>query len=81
MDIERKVQMSDTPEKKPSLWQVIKSVLGALIGIQSDEVRKRDFTKGNPWAYVIVGLIAVTFFVLILVGIVQWVMSGVGKHG
>jgi hypothetical protein len=73
--------MSDMPESKPTLWQVIKSVLGAFFGVQSSKVRERDFTKGNPWAYIIVGLIAVTLFVLMLVGIVKLVLSGVGKHG
>lgn len=73
--------MSDMPESKPTLWQVIKSVLGAFFGVQSSKVRERDFTKGNPWAYIVVGLIAVTLFVLMLVGIVKLVLSGVGKHG
>ncbi|MBI2792555.1 MAG: DUF2970 domain-containing protein [Gammaproteobacteria bacterium] len=73
--------MSDVPESKPTLWQVIKSVLGAFFGVQSSKVRERDFTKGNPWAYIIVGLIGVTLFVLMLVGIVKLVLSGVGKPG
>ena len=71
--------MSDMPESKPTLWQVIKSVLGAFFGVQSSTVRERDFTKGNPWAYIIGGLIFVTLFVLALVVVVKLVLSGVKK--
>ena len=71
--------MSDMPETKPTLWQVIKSVLAAFFGVQSSTARERDFTKGNPWAYIIVGLVAVTLFVLTLVVVVKLVLSGVRK--
>ncbi len=70
--------MSSGSENKPTLWQVVKSVLGAMLGVQSSQVRERDFTKGNPWVYIVVGIIATVLFVLTLVGIVKWVLAGVG---
>ncbi len=73
--------MSKQDEKKPTLWQVIHSVLGAFLGVQSSQVHKRDFSKGNPWAYILVGIIATVIFVLTLFGVVRWVLSGVGKGG
>ena len=73
--------MSNPSEKKPTLWQVIKSVLGAMLGVQSSKVRERDFTKGNPWAFIIVGLVFTILFVLTIYGVVRWVLAGVGKGG
>jgi len=65
--------------EKPTLWQVIKSVLAALFGVQSSQVYRRDFEKGNPWAYIVVGLVITVVFVLTLVVVVKWVLAGVGK--
>jgi len=67
--------MEKSSLEKPSLWQVIVSVLAALFGVQSAKARERDFTKGNPWAFVIIGLILVTLFVLILVVVVKMVLA------
>lgn len=61
---------------KPTLWQIIKSVLAALFGVQGSQQRERDFTHGNPWIFIIVGIVLVILFVLILLGIVQWVIAG-----
>jgi len=61
-------------EKPPSLWQVILSVLAALFGVQSAKNRTRDFTAGSPAVFIIVGLLAVTLFVLVLCGVVYWVL-------
>ena len=71
--------MSEPSEKKPSLWQVIYSVLGAMFGVQSSKVHERDFSKGSPVAYIVVGIVITVLFVLTLVGVVRWVMSGIGK--
>lgn len=71
--------MSDTPEKKPSLWQVIMSVLAAMFGVQSDSNRKRDFTYGNAWLFIVVGIILSVLLVLILYGLVHWIMASIGK--
>ena len=64
--------MSDPAEKKPTLWQVIQSVMGAFLGVQSSDVHKRDFSTGSPWAYIIVGIIATVLFVLSLFAVVRW---------
>ena len=52
-------------EKGPAWWQVILSVLSAIFGVQSEAARKRDFEKGHPAAYIIVG-IGVTLVILLL---------------
>jgi len=62
----------------PSIWQVAKSVLAAMLGVQKSENYQRDFQYGKPRQYIILGLIFVALFILILVGIVQLVLSLAG---
>lgn len=59
---------------EPNLLQIIKSVLSAAIGIQSDANRKKDFTSGSPGIYLAVGLIATLTFILTIVLIVAAVV-------
>ncbi len=61
---------------KPTIIQVIKSVLAAAIGVQSDENRKKDFEQGSLSTYIIAGLI---FTVLFVVGLVFLVSTILGK--
>ncbi len=70
--------MSDNNLKEPTLLDVARSVLWAMLGVQKQKNYERDFTKGKPWQYVVVGLIAVTIFILILVLVVNTVLSSVG---
>jgi len=64
--------------KPPSLWQVAKSVLAAMLGVQKSKNYERDFQYGKPSQYIIIGLVFVTLFILILVGIVKLVLSLAG---
>ena len=64
--------------KPPSLWQVAKSVLAALLGVQKSENYQRDFQYGKPSQYIFLGLIFVTLFILIIVGVVKLVLSLAG---
>lgn len=61
---------------KPTITQVIKSVLAAAIGVQSDENRQKDFEQGSLPTYIIAGLI---FTVLFVVGLVFLVSTVLGK--
>ncbi|MFI4938053.1 MAG: DUF2970 domain-containing protein [Candidatus Berkiellales bacterium] len=67
---------SSPPSQKPTFWQMVLSVLAAMFGVQSAKARERDFSGGNPWVFIVLGIIAVALFVLILVGIVMLVLSG-----
>lgn len=60
---------------RPNLRQVISSVLAAMFGVQSAKVRERDFTRGNPLHYVIVGIIMVVVLVLLIYIVVQGVIA------
>lgn len=70
--------MSDEHSEKPTLLQVIASVLAAGFGVQSEKNRKRDFQSGSAWNYAIVGVIATVLFVLLLYGIVKLVLGLAG---
>ncbi len=63
------------PENNVSLFKVILSVLAAMFGVQSSKNRERDFAKGRPAAYIIVGIIMTVLFILTLVLVVKFVMS------
>lgn len=62
-------------DKKPSLFQVFKAVLGAMIGVQSERQRQLDFQATSPLPYIAVGVMAALIFVLILVLVVNWVLA------
>ena len=46
--------------------QVVASVFAAGLGVQSSKNRERDFTRGRPAAYIIVGIIMTVLFILVL---------------
>jgi len=71
-------QSEQNNNKAPTLWDVTKSVLAAMLGVQKSKNYERDFQYGKPWQYVIVGLIAVGIFIGILVTVVNLVMSSAG---
>ncbi len=54
-----------------SLFQVLKSVLAAFIGVQSDKNRQTDFAQGSMATYIIVGIL----FTALFVGVVIFVVS------
>lgn len=65
-----------TTQTKPiSLIQTIKSVLWAMLGIQTKENLMRDFAHGKASNFIITGLIFVILFVLSLILIVNIVLN------
>jgi len=57
---------------------VAKSVGAAFFGVQSDANRRRDFTRGNPVHYVVVGALATVALVVFLYGVVQVILASAG---
>ena len=53
-------------EQTPSTWEVLKSVLASFFGVQSEEIRQRDFTHGKPSQFIMVGLILTVLFIVII---------------
>lgn len=60
---------------KPSLIHVIKSVIAAAIGVQSDKNREIDFQHGSLRAYAVVGVIATALFVFTIITVVSTVIG------
>ncbi|EAR08382.1 DUF2970 domain-containing protein [Reinekea blandensis] len=61
--------MSET--KKPSFWQVTKSVLAGAIGVQSDKNRQADFQTHSIWPFVFGGVLFTVLFVVALIVLVR----------
>ncbi len=64
--------------EKLSFWQVIKSILAAFVGVQSDQNRQRDFQHGRPVHFIIAGLLLTLLFILIVWGAVKLALNTAG---
>lgn len=66
-------------EDRPlTLWETVTSVLAAFFGVQSRANRERDFSRGRPIHFILVGVAATAIFVLALVLVVRLVLSQAG---
>jgi hypothetical protein len=54
---------------------VVKSILAAGIGVQSDKNRTRDFEQGNPLAFIIGGIVFTLLFIATVATVVGFVLS------
>lgn len=60
---------------KPTIIEVIKSVLSAAVGVQSDKNRLKDFEQGSLPVYIVAGLIFTALFVIGLIFLVTKVIG------
>jgi len=60
---------------KPTVIQVIKSVLSAVVGVRSEKNRQQDFEQGSLSTYVIVGAIFIVLFVFGLISLVSVIVG------
>lgn len=65
-------------DEKVSFWAVLKSVGAAFFGVQSGRNRERDFRKGKPVHFILVGLLATGLFVLAVFTVVRIVLWQAG---
>jgi len=49
-----------------NIWQTIKSVLAAMLGVQSSANRERDFESGNLVIFITAGLVITVVFMFSL---------------
>lgn len=61
--------------QKPTLKQLIGSVLSAAIGIQSRKNRERDFKNGSVKTFVIAGIAYVLLFIAAVFTMVKLVLA------
>ena len=70
---------SDQPTKEDlTLLQLLGSALAAAFGVQSSKNRERDFSRGKPMQFIIIGVVLTALFVLVVVGAVNLVLSSIG---
>lgn len=60
----------------PGFKQVLKAVLGAIVGVQSEQQRQQDFQTTTIWPYLVAGILAVVAFIVLLLLVVSWVVPG-----
>ena len=49
------------------MWSMVKSVLAALLGVQSSQKSQDDFSSGRPIAYIVIGVVITFLLVLALI--------------
>lgn len=59
---------------QPNFFSVIVSVLAALFGVQTEQNRQRDFSKGHPGLFIAVGVFFIVLFVATLLLVVKLVL-------
>lgn len=62
----------------PTLWQMILSIIAAIFGVQSEQNRERDFTKGSLWPFILLGIIALIVFIVAVILLTRWALSIAG---
>ena len=68
--------MKDDDQDPPlTLLEVASSVLAAAFGVQSKTNKKRDFTRGKPLQFVIVGVVFTLIFLGSVILIVNTVLA------
>ncbi|CAD5376822.1 conserved hypothetical protein [Pseudomonas sp. OF001] len=70
---------TDKQHERPlGLRQMLQSVLAAAFGVQSNRNRQRDFSRGKPSHFILLGLLFTLLFVLLLFGVVRLVLNLAG---
>ncbi|SFC40320.1 Protein of unknown function [Marinospirillum celere] len=57
------------------MLQVIKSVLAAFLGVQSEKNRQQDFQSRSPWPFIVTGVVMTLVFVLVVASVARWAAS------
>lgn len=71
--------MDDNHDDRPLTFrEMLQSVLAAAFGVQSGKNRARDFSRGKPSHFIILGVLLTTAFVLLLYGLVRIILHLAG---
>lgn len=69
---------NDNDNKPLTLWEMLQSVLSAAIGVQSGKNRSRDFSRGKPSHFIILGVSFTLVFILVIFAVVKLVLHFAG---
>ena len=76
------IRKSSTTTREPlTLIEMLQSTLWAVLGVQKPENQLRDFSRGNPWHFIYMGLGFTIFLVCLLTGIVHLALRAVYLKG
>lgn len=64
----------DHDDKPLTFMEMLQSVLAAAFGVQSGKNRSRDFSRGKPSHFIILGVLFTIAFVLVILGVVKLVL-------
>jgi hypothetical protein len=67
-------KQDDESEQPLTLLEVAASVLAAAFGVQSKANKHRDFTRGKPQQFIIVGIVFTFIFLITLVTLVNIIL-------
>ncbi|MCY1439343.1 hypothetical protein D3C76_1112870 [compost metagenome] len=70
--------MDKNDDRPLSFREMLQSVLAAAFGVQSGKNRARDFSRGKPSHFIILGVLFTAIFVLVLFGLVKLVLGLAG---
>ncbi|HEY8330063.1 MAG TPA: DUF2970 domain-containing protein [Pseudomonas sp.] len=73
---EQQPQRNDDQDESPLTFrQMLQSVLAAAFGVQSGKNRARDFSRGKPSHFILLGLLFTGVFILLLYSVVRLVLQ------
>ncbi len=71
--------MNEQENNKPlTLREMLQSVLAAAFGVQSGKNRARDFSRGKPSHFIVLGVLFTAVFALALFALVKLVLHLAG---
>lgn len=68
----------DKDDKPLTLREMLQSVLAAAFGVQSGKNRTRDFSRGKPSHFILLGIVFTALFALTLLALVKLVLHLAG---
>lgn len=66
--------MHEEDDKPLTFKEMLFSVFAAALGVQSGKNRARDFSRGKPSHFILLGLVFTALFVLVILGVVKLVL-------
>lgn len=62
--------------RKPSFLRSLRIVAWGFLGVRKNSAYKEDLGQANPFHVILAGLLGVLIFIVVLLLIVRWVVSG-----
>lgn len=69
---------SAAPARRVGPLQVIQSIAWSFFGVQSSRNRRRDFSAGNPWHYIVAAVLMTGLVVLVFATAAQLAIRHLG---